>query len=90
MALKPCLVCGALSNSSRCVTHRKTTRRGYGWTHQQRARAAIAADPRCVDCGATQDLTADHIIPIAHGGNPLGPLQVLCRTCNSRRGAESW
>ncbi|NQV07973.1 HNH endonuclease [bacterium] len=31
------------------------------------------------------DLTADHIIPRAAGGEH-GPLRVLCRSCNSRRG----
>lgn len=33
------------------------------------------------------DLTADHIVPKSRGGNPLGPFQVLCRSCNSRRGS---
>ncbi|MFE5790616.1 HNH endonuclease [Rhodococcus erythropolis] len=31
------------------------------------------------------DLTADHITAIANGGAPDGPLQVLCRSCNSAR-----
>ncbi|PSR63987.1 hypothetical protein C8259_09045 [Nocardia nova] len=30
------------------------------------------------------DLTADHITPVA-SGRPDGPLQVLCRSCNSRK-----
>jgi 5-methylcytosine-specific restriction enzyme A len=34
----------------------------------------------------SQDLTADHITPVALGGDVLGPMQVLCRQCNSRRG----
>ncbi|WP_338079150.1 HNH endonuclease [Corynebacterium pyruviciproducens] len=34
------------------------------------------------------DLTADHIIPIAAGGAPGGRLSVLCRSCNSRKGAR--
>jgi 5-methylcytosine-specific restriction protein A len=33
------------------------------------------------------DLTADHLLPVARGGNEEGELQVLCRSCNSRRGA---
>ncbi len=32
------------------------------------------------------DLTADHILPVGLGGDVLGPMQVLCRKCNSRRG----
>lgn len=34
------------------------------------------------------DLTADHIVPIAAGGSPSGRLSVLCRSCNSRKGAR--
>jgi 5-methylcytosine-specific restriction protein A len=33
------------------------------------------------------DLTADHVIARAHGGTG-GPLAVLCRQCNSRRGTR--
>ena len=52
-----------------------------------RARATIAASPRCENCGATTDLTADHLIPVIDGGAG-GPLRVLCRSCNSARGAR--
>jgi 5-methylcytosine-specific restriction endonuclease McrA len=38
-------------------------------------------------CGATADLTADHVTPIAAGGHPLGQLRTMCRSCNSGRGA---
>lgn len=37
---------------------------------------------------ADAGLTADHITPIAHGGHPNGPLQALCRSCNSRKAAR--
>lgn len=36
----------------------------------------------------SKDLTADHIVPKFMGGNPLGRLRILCRSCNSRRGAK--
>lgn len=48
----------------------------------------------CVTCGATDDLTVDHIIPLDRllktGGDPydLNNLRVLCRSCNSRKGAR--
>ena len=35
------------------------------------------------------DLTADHIVPVAKGGSEEGEVRVLCRSCNSRRGAGS-
>ncbi len=33
----------------------------------------------------SNDLTADHIIPVAAGGPETGELGVLCRICNSRK-----
>lgn len=33
------------------------------------------------------DLTADHIVEVTLGGDPHGPLQVLCRGCNARKHA---
>ncbi|KKF01936.1 hypothetical protein WN67_11010 [Mycolicibacterium obuense] len=35
----------------------------------------------------SSDLTADHITEVAFGGDPHGPLQVLCRSCNARKHA---
>jgi len=43
----------------------------------------------CKNCGAVDDLTIDHIIPIRNGGTDnLDNLQVLCRKCNSSKGAK--
>jgi 5-methylcytosine-specific restriction endonuclease McrA len=43
----------------------------------------------CVHCGADEDLTIDHIIPVAAGGtDDPANLQVLCRRCNSAKGAS--
>lgn len=36
----------------------------------------------------SHDLTADHVVPVGLGGDPLGEVQVLCRACNSRRGRD--
>jgi 5-methylcytosine-specific restriction enzyme A len=89
-------VCGQLvpSNQRRCKECQRlqdarrgtTSQRGYGSKHQRRARQAIGAHPWCEECGATTNLTTDHLTPLAQGGDPLGPLRVLCRRCNSRRG----
>ena len=37
---------------------------------------------------ASDDLTADHLEPQAHGGRPESAIRVLCRSCNSRRGVQ--
>lgn len=44
---------------------------------------------RCVQCGATERLEADHITPLALGGtNDMDNLQTLCRPCNASKGAR--
>lgn len=44
---------------------------------------------KCKYCGSTKKLEIDHIVPLAKGGtNDLENLQILCKTCNSRKGAR--
>lgn len=45
---------------------------------------------RCQECGSTEHLAIDHRVPWTEGGSSTDPenLQVLCRTCNSRKGAR--
>lgn len=48
---------------------------------------------RCQSCGMTNDLTIDHkLIPWIDGGSSSDPanLQLLCRSCNSRKGTRPW
>lgn len=42
---------------------------------------------KCKKCGSTEKISIDHIIPIASGGdNSIENLQVLCVSCNSKKG----
>lgn len=44
----------------------------------------------CIACGTTEQVTIDHIIPIARGGrHSIGNLQPLCLTCNSSKNART-
>lgn len=78
-------------------TKGKRERRPY--THAMRTdRAAVVAAWRaehgdwCPGWGRdphpTPHLTADHLIPVAAGGDEQGEMSVLCRSCNSRKGTN--
>lgn len=44
----------------------------------------------CYNCGATSDITMDHVIPVSIGGNHgIGNLIPLCGSCNSQKGART-
>jgi 5-methylcytosine-specific restriction endonuclease McrA len=41
---------------------------------------------QCIECGSTDRLGVDHVIPVARGGrHAIGNLTVLCRACNSSK-----
>ncbi|KYQ73290.1 hypothetical protein AZH43_07245 [Acinetobacter pragensis] len=43
----------------------------------------------CKHCGCFDNLTIDHIHPVTRGGtDDLENLQVLCRSCNSKKGTN--
>lgn len=47
--------------------------------------ARIYASP-CAECGTTERIEADHVIPISRGGqHSIGNLQPLCKSCNSSK-----
>ncbi|KAA1248799.1 HNH endonuclease [Mycobacterium simiae] len=99
MTLRPCIVCGEVTAKSRCEDHRpkrpaKDLPRDHPHMNPARWKAASASarrrQPWCLDCGAVEDLTVDHVISIDEDPSlayePLN-FAVRCRPCNSRRGA---
>lgn len=44
----------------------------------------------CAHCGTMENVTIDHIIPVARGGrHSIGNLQPLCLSCNSSKNAKT-
>lgn len=44
---------------------------------------------KCKKCKSSDNLTIDHIVPIKKGGRDnIENLQLLCRSCNSKKGAK--
>ena len=77
------------NGDARCPKHDTSSirRAAYRTGSYKRIRAWMLANATgCATCGATTDLTVDHIFPLSRGGtnDPLN-LQVLCRSCNSRK-----
>jgi len=55
-----------------------------------RMQVLVRDGSKCVRCGSTERLHADHIIPEKRGGpTTLENLQTLCGSCNSKKGAKS-
>lgn len=67
----------------RCQRHR-LPRDGYPPEWRGMSLALRRANPRCQRCGATGDLTVDHILP----GSLAGGLRVLCRSCHATVGRK--
>lgn len=97
--MKPCLTCGAPSESTRCAEHtvareHELTReqRGYDYRWRKLADRAKRIQPWCSDCYTTADLTVDHSERAwrrraAGKAIRLRDVEVVCRSCNSKRGA---
>ena len=59
-------------------------------THAQWQAVLAHYNHKCVYCGATEDLTQDHIIPLSRGGpHTISNVAPACCSCNSRKGART-
>lgn len=93
--MKPCISCGEPSIESRCDEH-KIERKPQPWTirdtnrWQRLSRRLRRMQPWCSSCGAEDGLSVDHIVPLAHGGDPFDVtnLQILCQSCNSTKATK--
>jgi hypothetical protein len=66
--------------------------RGYDWTWRKLSRRARRLQPFCTDCGTADDLTTDHTTEAwqRHARGQvirLTDVDVVCRRCNTDRGA---
>lgn len=95
---KPCLVCGEVSDENRCAQHGAKANaptkgeRGYDWPWERLSKRARRLQPFCSDCGAVENLQADHS-PAAWRRKAQGlsirlqDIDVVCGPCNLDRGA---
>lgn len=93
MTLKLCAVCGEPCPDYRCKAHQlarpvKAGReeRGYNAAWRNLSERARKLQPWCSTCGATEDLTCDHL---EWPARTLKDVDVLCRKCNSAKGAPT-
>lgn len=80
-----CLDCGQLSPRSRCVACEAEIK-AIRNADAARCSAQVRDFPWCFRCGATTDLTAQHVVPISVSRRAGGDLETLCRSCNSSLG----
>lgn len=83
--------CKANPHIIRMCWHRRRAReRGAEGAHTIQEWKAMVAwfGSVCLACGAHENLTRDHVVPLAcGGGNAIDNLQPLCLSCNSAKSA---
>ena len=76
----------------RKFTHLRTELRPASREHlsaSKRKRILLRGKGRCMKCGSKKNLEIDHVVPLARGGsNRLENLQLLCQSCNRRKGVD--
>lgn len=95
MTLRPCLDCGQPAPGTRCAPCRAdrlahvdaqrgtASQRGYDARWRRLSTRARRLQPFCEDCGAVDNLTADHL---RWPARTLADVAAVCAACNNRRG----
>lgn len=83
-------LCPRFTNEKPPETRAESTRRKWEFERVRKRPRVVERDGKvCKQCGATDNLVIDHIVPIAKGGsNDLSNLQILCWTCNAKKGTK--
>ena len=71
----------------RAISHRKRARKNANAVYEilPKHLARLYTSP-CAYCGATENITADHVIPVSRGGSHgIGNLVPACSRCNSSK-----
>ena len=59
------------------------------FTAEEWQRLLEKSGSRCLACGSSEKLSADHVIPLSQGGsNSIENIQVLCVLCNCKKGTK--
>lgn len=93
MTLTTCIECGALSDTAHCPDHRakkiKTNTDHAAFANNSKwkkfSKKLRKLSPFCEQCGATEDLTVDHIVRVTDRPEwtyEPDNCRVLCRRCN--------
>jgi 5-methylcytosine-specific restriction endonuclease McrA len=96
VTLRPCLDCGTPSDGPRCPAHTTTTKqrpKGHIHTNTTRwknlSKRLRKLSPFCELCGAREQLSVDHILPVSEAPELVFAeenLRVGCLSCNGSRG----
>jgi 5-methylcytosine-specific restriction endonuclease McrA len=76
-------------NKANAVNNNRRTKKaqnGGSYTAQEFAKLCEMYENKCLCCGSTAPLTADHVVPISKGGTSyIDNIQPLCKPCNCKK-----